>query len=124
MVRSRRWLVDEVIEVKSPGQTCITQLSCADDDAHLREAYQGEPYATKVLVPEAYEETRSAIDAATLQKRLPAALAAAEQRERMVYRETDTAAIHRVLKSYRDFVELRARKQQESGHPCLIIASY
>ena len=33
LVRSRRWLIDEVIEAKSPGQTCITRLSCADDDA-------------------------------------------------------------------------------------------
>jgi hypothetical protein len=32
-VRSRRWLVDEVIEPKSAGQTCIVRLSCADDDA-------------------------------------------------------------------------------------------
>jgi SNF2 family DNA or RNA helicase len=33
LVRSRRWLVDEVIEPKSPRQTCIARLSCADDDA-------------------------------------------------------------------------------------------
>jgi superfamily II DNA or RNA helicase len=33
LVRSRRWLVDEVIEAKSPGQTCTARLSCADDDA-------------------------------------------------------------------------------------------
>ncbi len=33
LVRSRRWLVDDVIEAESPGQTCITRLSCADDDA-------------------------------------------------------------------------------------------
>jgi superfamily II DNA or RNA helicase len=32
-VRSRRWLVDEVIEPKIPGQTCVVCLSCADDDA-------------------------------------------------------------------------------------------
>ena len=32
-VRSRRWLVDEVIEPKSLGQTCVVRLSCADDDA-------------------------------------------------------------------------------------------
>jgi superfamily II DNA or RNA helicase len=32
-VRSRRWLVDEVIEPKSTGQTSIVRLSCADDDA-------------------------------------------------------------------------------------------
>ena len=32
-VRSRRWLVDDVIEPKSLGQTCVVRLSCADDDA-------------------------------------------------------------------------------------------
>jgi hypothetical protein len=32
-VRSRRWLVDEVIEPKRPGQTFVVRLSCADDDA-------------------------------------------------------------------------------------------
>jgi hypothetical protein len=32
-VRSRRWLVDEVIEPKSLGQTWVVRLSCADDDA-------------------------------------------------------------------------------------------
>ena len=32
-VRSRRWLVDEVIEPKSPGQALLIRLSCADDDA-------------------------------------------------------------------------------------------
>ena len=36
-VRSRRWLVDEVIEPKNPGQTFVVRLSCADDDA------QGQP---------------------------------------------------------------------------------
>jgi superfamily II DNA or RNA helicase len=32
-VRSRRWLVDEVIKPKSPSQTSVVRLSCADDDA-------------------------------------------------------------------------------------------
>jgi hypothetical protein len=32
-VCSRRWLVDEVIEPKCPGQTRVVRLSCADDDA-------------------------------------------------------------------------------------------
>jgi SNF2-related domain len=36
-VRSRRWLVDEVLEPKVPGQTCVVRLSRADDDA------QGQP---------------------------------------------------------------------------------
>ena len=46
--------------------------------------------------------------------RLPDALDAAEKRERNVYGETDAAEIERVLKSYRDFVELCARKEQET----------
>ena len=33
LVRSRRWLVDEVIPPKRSGETCVVQLSCADDDA-------------------------------------------------------------------------------------------
>jgi SNF2 family DNA or RNA helicase len=33
LVRSRRWLVDEVIEPPRPGQTSVVRLSCADDDA-------------------------------------------------------------------------------------------
>jgi len=45
-------------------------------------------------------------------------------REREVYDVTDAADIERVLKSYRDFVALCARKQRETGQPCLIIASY
>ena len=91
---------------------------------YLREAYHGEPYATKVLVPEAFEELRVPIYAATLRDRLPATLVVAEQRERVVYDVTDDAAIKRVLKSYSDFVELCARKEEETGEPCLIIASY
>ena len=56
--------------------------------------------------------------------RLPATLVVAEQREREIYGVTDQAEIDRVLKSYRDFVELCARKEAETGEPCLIIASY
>ena len=32
-VRSRRWLVDEIIAPKIEGQTSVVRLSCADDDA-------------------------------------------------------------------------------------------
>ena len=38
--------------------------------------------------------------------------------------ETDINEIGRVLKSYVDFVELCARKEDETGAPCVIIASY
>ena len=91
---------------------------------YLREAYHGEPYATKVLVPEAFEESRVPIHAATLRDRLPATLIVAEQREREIYGVTDEDEIELVLKSYSDFVELCARKEEETGEPCLIIASY
>ncbi len=33
VVRSRRWLVDEVVEPASPGTSPLVRLSCADDDA-------------------------------------------------------------------------------------------
>lgn len=32
-VRSRRWLVEEVIESETPGQSALVRLACADDDA-------------------------------------------------------------------------------------------
>jgi hypothetical protein len=48
----------------------------------------------------------------------------AETREREVYGVTDAEDIERVLKSYRDFVALCARKEEETGIPCLIIAVY
>jgi hypothetical protein len=32
-VRSRRWLVEERVEPKTPGHACLVRLSCADDDA-------------------------------------------------------------------------------------------
>jgi hypothetical protein len=89
---------------------------------YLREAYHGEPYATKVLVPEAFEEYRAYIHAATLQSRLLATLVVADARERTIYHTTDPAKIERVLKSFRDFVALCARKEAETGEPCLIVA--
>jgi hypothetical protein len=91
---------------------------------YLREAYHGEPYATRVLVPESFETGRAEIPAATLWERLPETLKIAEQRERELYGETDINEIGRVLKSYVDFVELCARKEDETGKPCRIIASY
>lgn len=91
---------------------------------YLREAYHGEPYATKALVPEAFEYGRAPIDAATLLERLPEALHIAETRERVVYSVTDAEDIERVLISYREFVALCVRKERETGQPCLIIASY
>ena len=32
-LRSRRWLVEEVIPSVTPGQSSVVRLACADDDA-------------------------------------------------------------------------------------------
>jgi hypothetical protein len=100
---------------------------CGVENGHvgyLREAFDGEPYATKALVPEAFELDRAPIYAEKLQARLPDVLEIAEQREREIYGVTEDAEIKRVLQSYADFVELCARKEAETGEPCLIVASY
>jgi hypothetical protein len=56
-VRSRRWLVDEVIEPKIPGQTSVVRLSCADDGAQGR---TGIPSRGILLVDVRFDEsTRS-----------------------------------------------------------------
>src|ERR1700674_1222595 len=88
---------------------------------YLREAYHGEPYATRVLVPEAFDGHGEpvAIPAALLRKRLPATLAAGDMRER----ETDADSIGGVLRSYCRFVELCERMEAQTGEPCRIIAS-
>ena len=77
-----------------------------------------------MLVPEAFEAGEAPIPASLLRRRLPAALVAAEQREKTVYGETDPLKIRRVLDSFRNFVELCERKEAETGQPCRIIASY
>jgi hypothetical protein len=110
------------------GEERAAQWSCCGVEnghiGYLREAYVGEPYATKALVPEAFELDRVPIYAEELQARLPAVLEIAEQREREIYGVTSDAEINRVLQSYADFVELCARKEAETGEPCLIVASY
>lgn len=93
---------------------------------YLREAYHGEPYATQYLVQEAFDSpnNKAAIPAATLRERLPHTLALVEERERAVYHESDEQEIAAVKRSFADFVELCAAKEQATGEPVTIIASY
>lgn len=88
---------------------------------YLREAYHGEPYATQYLCREAFEsESHEAkIPAATLRERLPHTLGLVEERQRELYGQTE-AEIEEVKQSFRDFVELCARKETETGEPCVI----
>lgn len=96
---------------------------------YLREAYHGEPYATRVLMPEAFDHEMypdgAPIPAATLRERLPETLAAATARQLLVYnQDSDNEDTRAVLKSFTEFVELCERKERETGEPCTIAASY
>ena len=95
---------------------------------YLREAYHGGPYATKVLLPEAWidEEERDeggaiSIKASTLRHRLPKTLEAAAIRNRENYANRDEDA---VLKSFEDFVNLAEDIEKKNGKPCKFYVSY
>jgi hypothetical protein len=91
---------------------------------YLSEPYLGQPYPTEVLAPEAFRYGRARIAASDLQKRLPDALYMVETRELCFgFGEETEATVRRMQQQYRDFVALCARKQDETGIPCLIIAS-
>jgi hypothetical protein len=90
---------------------------------YLREAYHGEPYATKFLCAEAFETGEARIPAAVLRSRLLHVLDLVAERERKLYQSTDTE-IERVKQSFGEFVALCEEKEQETGDPVLVIASY
>lgn len=96
---------------------------------YLREAYHGEPYATRVLVPEAFDHETypdgAPIAAAALRNRLRKTLATTRARQLIVYKEpagSDDTTM--VCKSFTDFVALCEAKERETGAPCIIHASY
>jgi hypothetical protein len=95
----------------------------AGGKGYLREAYHGEPYATKYLCAEAFETGKARIKAAVLRERLPHALALVEERERKIY-ETSDEELEDVKQSYREFVTLCEEKEKETAEPVLVIASY
>lgn len=93
-------------------------------DGYLREAYHGEPYATRALVPEAFDADGDPvrIPAKTLRDRLPETMKAAMRRERQIYHERpneDSPAI----RSFVEFVEL-AEALEADGKSFTIAASY
>lgn len=93
---------------------------------YLREAYHGEPYATKYLLAEAFgsESAKAQIPAEVLRERLSHTLDLVRERERVVYHQTDEKEIEKVVQSFTDFVELCEQKEHETGEPVTIIASY
>ena len=110
-------------------QEAAAQLSSRFSDhcgelGSLYEPYYGQPYPLKALAPEAFRYGRARIAAADLERRLPDALHIVETREECFgFGEETKAAIQRVQKQFRDFVALCARKEEECGIPCMIVAS-
>lgn len=89
---------------------------------YLREAYHGDPYATRELVPEAFaaDNGEAQIPAAVLRERLPLVLATARLRALKVYKEPD----ERAVQAFADFVAYCESAEAKTGKPCTIIASY
>jgi hypothetical protein len=92
---------------------------------YLREAYHGDPYATKVLCPESFaSDTQEArIPAKVLKARLPGVKQVVLERERVIYKSVGSEA-NKVVKSYEDFVALAELKEKETGEPVTVHASY
>jgi hypothetical protein len=95
------------------------------ETGYLREAYHGQPYATRLLVPEAFEaeDAEANIPAAIMRERLPEVIKTAIRRGKKVYQEELTPRSPEV-KAFTDFVNLATRKEKELGKPVKIIASY
>ena len=114
-----RW--DEMTEAERKAQ--YTGFSIEHGHVgYLREAYSGAPYATRVLMPEAFDddapEDGVRIPAATLRERLPDTLDACRERERLIYKSDDAPT-----RAFEDFVQLAERLETEGRNP-RVIASY
>jgi hypothetical protein len=95
----------------------------------LRESYHGGPYATHVLMPEAFTDDQGEqsvqIPAEVLRRRLPATIETAIARMVKVYGQNrEEARNGDMVKSFIAFVELAERKEKETGECCTIHASY
>jgi hypothetical protein len=97
---------------------------------YLREAYHGGPYATKVLLPELWQDNIDPMEgvpipAHMLRERLGPTLSAALMRQTKVYQESaDSDVTRQVCGSFKAFVELCAAKEAVTGEPCIIKGSY
>ena len=94
---------------------------------YLREAYHGEPYATKALLPECFGPGDSCeskvIPATTLRERLPKAMRLALERERHIYGNREANEDTPAVRSFVEFVELAERLEAE-GQEVRVVASW
>lgn len=94
---------------------------------YLREAYHGEPYATMVLVPEAFESptNKARIPSKRMKKRLPEVLEVAMARALKIYKhKIENPFEDPITRSYIEFVVLAEKKERETRRPVIIYASY
>jgi hypothetical protein len=92
---------------------------------YLREAYHGEPYATKYLFSETFDskEGEAPIPVAVLESRLSHTLDLVAERERSIYQSSEKH-IQKVQQSFLDFVALCKRKEAVTGEPVIIYALF
>lgn len=119
-----RWQDITEEEIEAQYMSCFSPHH--GNIGYLRESYHGEPYATEYLVSEAFTHAEGAaqIPAAVLRERLARTLELVEERERSVYHETNPEEIGATQHSFTAFVALCERKEQETGEPVTILASY
>ena len=100
----------------------------AGSAGYLREAYHGSPYATQILVPEAFEDENAgknvSIFAKELRANLDEALKTFKERVQKLYPDMPPKDYKKREKSFIHFVELAEKKEKETGEPCTIYASY
>jgi hypothetical protein len=113
-------------QTSSEAEAQITGFSVEHGHVgYLREAYHGGPYATRILVREAFdaEDHEALIPAEVMRDRLPIVTAAVIARGKLIYHE-ELSVDSPEVRAFENFVELCARKEAETGKPCRIVASY
>jgi hypothetical protein len=96
----------------------------AASDGHLHEAYDGEPYITRLFVGEAFRTGAAEIPAAILRHRLATAVRLARQREREIYGTTDRKKIRAAGDRYVNFFKYCEAVEKLTGKPATTIASF
>ena len=108
---------------KEKKDQCTAFSITSGDVGYLREAYHGSPYATQILVPEAFEKSDVEISFKEMEERLPEVLQVVEERAKKIY-NADDEEIEESKQSFSDFVALAKKKEKEKGKLCRVIASY
>jgi hypothetical protein len=94
----------------------------AGHSGYLFEEYDERKYATKYLCAEAIEKGGARIAASVLKERLPHALTLAERTARLIH--GDERFVEETKQSFRDFVALCEKKEQDTGEPVFVSTNF